>query len=125
MKLPVNVLSVVCLALFTGQGFAAGDATVGKMLYETRCAACHSMDYNGVGPAHRGVFGRKAGSRTDYNYSPALKASAIVWDEITLGRWLSGPEQLVPGQKMGFSVPDEKDRDDIIAYLKSESAKKP
>lgn len=118
-------LPAVCLVLLTPQSFAAGDSALGKALYDTRCVACHSMDYNGVGPAHRGVFGRKAGSAAKYNYSPAVKASSIVWNEQTLDHWLAAPEKLIPGQKMGFSVADEKDRADLIAYLKEESSKQP
>ena len=123
MKLDAFLIGAACLML-ASRSFA-GDAIAGKALYDTRCAACHSMDYNGVGPAHRGVFGRKAGSRADYAYSPAVRHSSIVWDEKTLDLWLAGPEQLIPGQKMGFSVADEKDRADLIAYLKEESARKP
>jgi len=100
---------------------AAGDAAHGEQLYLSRCGACHSMDDNRAGPAHRGVFGRKAGLAPGFDYSPALKASGIVWNEKTLGRWLTNPEKLVRGQKMGFSVPDAKDRADLIAYLKKAS----
>ena len=85
------------------------------------CVACHSIDYNGVGPAHKGLFGRKAGTRPDYVYSPAVKASSIVWSDKTLDKWLANPEKLIPGQKMGFMVPAAKDRADLIAYLKKEA----
>ena len=85
------------------------------------CVACHSIDYNGVGPAHKGLFGRKAGTRPDYVYSPAAKASSIVWSDKTLDKWLANPEKLIPGQKMGFMVPAAKDRADLIAYLKKEA----
>ncbi|WP_405029609.1 c-type cytochrome [Methylibium sp.] len=40
---------------------AAADAERGRSLYQSRCTACHSIEYNGVGPAHRGMFGRRAG----------------------------------------------------------------
>jgi cytochrome c len=83
------------------------------------CAACHSVDYNGVGPAHKGVFGRKAGSAKGYAYSPALQSSAVVWNAATLDRWLTDPEKFIPGQKMGFSVKSAKDRADLIAFLQS------
>ena len=66
---------------------AAGDAANGKALYESRCIACHSIDASRVGPAHRGVVGRKAGSVRDYDYSPAVKASRVVWNTQTLDRW--------------------------------------
>lgn len=107
-----------------GQAFAAGDAAVGEKLYQAKCASCHNFDENEVGPKHHGVFNSKAGSVADYKYSKALKASAVVWDEENLNKWLAGPEKLIPGQQMGISVPSEKDRLDIIAYLKKESAKK-
>jgi cytochrome c len=102
---------------------AAGDAARGEQLYVSRCGACHSLDENRAGPAHRGVFGRKAGMARGFDYSPALKASGIVWNDKTLDRWLANPEKLVRGQKMGFTVPDKKDRADLIAYLKKASGK--
>ena len=99
--------------------WAAADAARGKQLYETRCIACHSIDANRVGPAHKGVFGRKAGGVKDYDYSPAVKASRIVWNARTLDRWLADPGKLIPGTKMGYSVPEAKDRADLIEYLKT------
>jgi cytochrome c len=110
-------LAPVCAA------FAAGDAARGKTLYESRCIACHSIDANRIGPAHKGVYGRKAGSVADYDYSPAVKASAVVWSDATLDRWLANPESVIPGQKMGYSVGEAADRADLIAYLKSQSGK--
>ncbi|MGH8688434.1 MAG: c-type cytochrome [Burkholderiales bacterium] len=101
----------------------AGDAVRGKRLYESRCIACHSVEENRVGPAHKGVFGRRAGMAKGYDYSPAVKASRIVWNEKTLDRWLANPEKLIPGQKMGYSVPEAKDRADLIEYLKKVSGK--
>ena len=105
----------------SGSATAAADAARGQTLYKTMCVACHSIDYNGVGPAHKGLIGKKAGSRADYTYSPAVKASGIVWADKTLDKWLANPEKLIPGQKMGFMVPAAKDRADLIAYLKKEA----
>jgi len=96
---------------------AEGDPAAGELLYATRCAACHSLEYNGVGPAHKGLIGRRAGTAQGYTYSNALKNSSVVWDEATLSRWLAGPENFIPGQKMFVSVPDAKERADIVAYL--------
>jgi cytochrome c len=93
-----------------------GDPTRGKTSYQA-CMGCHSLDDNDVGPMHRGVVGRKAGTVADYAYSAALKNSGIVWDAANLDRWLSGPQALVPGAKMFFSIPDPQTRADIIAYL--------
>jgi cytochrome c len=106
---------LLACAVLTAQ---AADPVRGRQLYESRCGACHSIDDNRAGPAHKGVFGRKAGLAKGFDYSPALKASKIVWNEKTLDRWLANPEKLIPGQKMGFSVPEAKDRADLIEYLK-------
>lgn len=102
----------------------AADAANGKALYQTRCAACHALDFNGLGPLHRGMFGRAAGAVKDFNYSPALKASGLVWNEAALERWLADPEKTVPGQRMGVNVPEAKDRADIISFMKQIPAKK-
>lgn len=101
------------------------DPVRGKELYESRCVACHSVDTNRTGPAHRGVFGRRAGTAPGYQYSTALKESDVVWTRENLDRWLTNPESVIPGQKMGYSVPDAQDRRDLIAYLKSISESPP
>jgi cytochrome c len=102
---------------------AAGDATRGEQLYESRCMACHSLDANRVGPMHRGVYGRKAGSVPDFAYSVALSSSPIVWLDTTLNRWLTDPEALIPGQRMNIRVLSADDRADLIAFLRRESGK--
>lgn len=108
-----------CIA--TSNAFA-GDVVHGQQLYETRCMACHALDYNREAPAHRGVFGRQAGAVPNFQYSAAVKNSGVVWNEKTLDQWLRNPEEFIPGQEMGFSVPDAAERADIIAYLRTLSA---
>ena len=98
--------------------WAGGDAERGEMLYQG-CQDCHSLDKNDLGPKHRGVFGRKAGSVSDYNYSEALKNSNIVWDEANLDKWLAGPQDFLPGAKMFYHLDEAKDRADVIEFLKT------
>lgn len=93
-----------------------GDAAAGMRLYQS-CMGCHSLDENEVGPRHRGVVGRRAGSVPGYAYSPALRSSGIIWTPQNLDRWLTGPQKMVPGAKMFFAVAKPRDRADIIAYL--------
>lgn len=95
----------------------------GAALYQSKCGGCHSIATNRIGPAHKGVFGRKAGMAPGYKYSPALKASGIVWNDQTLDKWLQGPPKVVKGTKMFFTVNDAAQRAAIIAYLKSPAAK--
>ena len=119
MKLAIVVLAAAIAAspAAAAPAWAAGDAARGEQLYEA-CQDCHSLDKNDVGPRHRGVYGRKAGSLPDYAYSDALKSSSIVWNEETLDKWLTDPQAFVPGVRMFFHLADPQDRADVIAYLK-------
>jgi cytochrome c len=115
--------TAIALGESIGAAHAAGDPVRGQQLYESRCIACHSIDASRVGPAHKGVVGRKAGSVAGYDYSPAVKKSSVVWTAQALDRWLTDPEKLIPGQKMGYSVGDAKDRADLIAWLAQNSGR--
>jgi cytochrome c len=108
--------AVIALALHAAS-WADGDATAGQLLYEQKCAGCHAVDANRVGPAHRGVFGRNAGRVSDFAYSSALKNSEVIWNEQTLQAWLADPEKLIAGQAMYFKVTSVQSRQDVIAYL--------
>ena len=126
---PNRAASAMVLAAVLAVGhpmpsFASGDAAHGAAIYH-QCMICHSLDKNGIGPRHRDVFGRKAGSVSDYDYSAALKASNIVWNEATLDQWLTSPQALVPGTKMMFSVGDAQDRADVIAFLREKAGSHP
>ena len=116
--------AVVLAIGHSAPSFAAGDAAHGAKIYHD-CMLCHSLDKNGIGPSHRDVFGRQAGSVPNYAYSAALKGSNIVWNETTLDQWLTNPQALVPGTKMMFSVADAQDRADVIAFLKDKAASDP
>ncbi|WP_417819078.1 c-type cytochrome [Tritonibacter scottomollicae] len=100
---------------------ATGAALTGKELYIRRCGACHSVDQNRVGPRHRGVYGRKAGTVPDFRYSSALKKLNLTWNEKNLDRWLANPTAVAPGTAMGFQLRDPSERKRIIGYLKSVS----
>ncbi|MES2414719.1 MAG: c-type cytochrome [Pseudomonadota bacterium] len=96
---------------------AAGDVQRGAALYQSRCTACHAVDSNKIGPAHKGVMGRRIGSLPGYKYSDELAQSRLRWTPQTLNAWLQDPEDLVPGQRMGFQVESAQERADLIAFL--------
>jgi cytochrome c len=104
-----------------------GNAVNGAVIFK-KCASCHSVDptgKNGLGPNLRGIAGRKAAMVAGFNYSPAMKASGLVWNDQSLARFLAAPRQAVPGTKMIFiGLPKPQDQADVIAYLKQNSAKK-
>ena len=123
MRITILVAALFCSVVVSSFVHAAGDAIRGEQLYESRCIACHSLDENRVGPKHRGVYGRKAGSVPDFAYSAALASSKIVWSGTTLNRWLTDPETLIPGQRMNFRVLSANDRTDLITFLRRASGK--
>jgi len=99
-----------------------GNAAKGKLVF-LQCQACHAVQPGGpalVGPDLAGVYGRAAASLPGYDYSAALKASHIVWNDQELSDWLKDPSALVPGTKMAFvGIASPALRADVIAYLKT------
>jgi cytochrome c len=121
-------ISVLSAALvWSASAYAAGDAAHGEQVFK-QCKVCHQVGPTakaGVGPVQNGVVGTKAGSRPGFNYSTAMKEAGekgLVWDEATLDKYLTDPKAMVPGTKMVFpGLKNEKDRQDVIAYLKTQS----
>lgn len=114
------------LLLATSASAAAGaappSATRGEAIY-ARCAACHALAQNRVGPRHCGLIGRTSGSVPNFEYSAAMKQAHIVWNPQTLDRFLASPLKMVPGTSMTYDgVPDVNERADLIAYLREAGA---
>lgn len=105
--------------------YATGNAVTGQALYQAKCGGCHSLDANRIGPAHRGVVGRRIATAPGYAYSPAIKKLAGVWTPPRLDMWLQGPQKVAPGSKMFLTVMDAGQRANIIAFLAANSAPKP
>lgn len=117
---------------------AAGDAENGAKIFR-KCQACHKIGdgaANGVGPALTGIVGRKAGSVEGYTYSTLNKSASdlgLVWTEEALIKYLPDPgaflkhfvtekgkpDLAVGATKMPFKLPDEAERTDLVAYLKT------
>jgi cytochrome c len=113
--------AAVCAVLgFASAATAAGDAANGKDIF-SRCSACHTVikgGPDGIGPDLFGIVGRKAASRPNFSYSPALKNSGIIWTPDKLDAWIASPAKLVPGNRMAFGgIADAKQRADLVAYL--------
>lgn len=88
-----------------------------------RCSACHQIGGTvgaAFGPQLTGIVGRPAAATRDFAYSPAMKASRIVWTEQNLAAFIRDPGKVVPGTKMRFwGMSDERQIADLIAYLRS------
>ena len=114
----LSVIVASATALFSSSAMA--DAAAGQKLFKKKCAMCHKLDKNAIGPKLKGILGRKAGS-TDYKKYKALKGADFVWDEDNLSDWIKDPKKFI-GKKtsMAGKIKKEKDRDAIIAYLKTQ-----
>ena len=89
-----------------------------------QCGLCHTPAKNGparVGPPLYGIVGRPFASVSEYTYSRAMRAeNGKTWDFATLDGYLASPRKYIPGTAMAFNgVKDEKDRADLILYLRS------
>lgn len=109
---------VAAFALSAAPAFAQDGAQV-----FVTCKTCHSGPKStALAPTLNGVVGRKAGSLTDFKYSPALQEKGkggLVWTEANLDKFLTKPSALVPGTRMVIAVPDAARRKAVIAYLKT------
>lgn len=107
--------------------YNTADIDNGKMKF-AMCRSCHTIVPGGAnltGPNLHGVFGRKAGALENYKYSDSVKNAGFVWDAEHLDKWLAEPRTFLPGTKMTFAgLKAEKDRIDLIAFLKVETGYK-
>lgn len=107
-----------------------GDVAKGKKVF-ARCKACHTVEEGGadrIGPNLHNLFGRTAGTKEGFKYSEAMiqhGKDGLVWNDETLHTYLEKPSAMIPGTMMSFpGLKKEKDRDNVIAYLKSETEPK-
>jgi cytochrome c len=118
--LPASAPALLLAAMLAPHpALAQADAKRGEMLFE-ECRACHLVErgVEGIGPSLHGVFGRKAGSRDDFRYSPAMKRIGVTWTAQTINGYLSDPQGMVPANRMPYAgMPQARDRADLIAYM--------
>jgi cytochrome c len=133
------VLTLAVVATFaTPQLVSAQNAADGEAVFK-KCRACHQVGptaKNGVGPQQNGVVGRAAGTIEGFAYSDINKAAGaagLVWTEEAIVEYLADPQaylvkfltskgkadQATGNTKMSFKLPNEQDRKDVVAYLKT------
>ena len=99
----------------------ADDLAAGERVF-AKCHICHTVAAGApstVGPNLHGLFGRRAGSLSNFDYSPAMKASGVTWNDDTLAKYLRDPAGFIPGNRMAFpGIKDEQDLSNLLAYLR-------
>ncbi|WP_245313082.1 c-type cytochrome [Bradyrhizobium macuxiense] len=116
-----RIVVVATIAFVSPLSAQSGDPSRGQQDFQA-CVPCRSLeaDRNMTGPSLANLWGRKAGSLPSFDrYSDALKASGIIWDDGSLGAWLTDPRRMVPDNEMPFQgIEDSRVRSDLLAFLK-------
>lgn len=133
---PSSILLSGTAAAFLTMGVVAhaedGDAAAGEKVFK-KCSSCHAVGEgakNKVGPMLNGIIGRNAGSVDGFKYGKDLvKAgeAGLVWSEDEMFEYLADPRKYLRAKldnkkaksKMAYKLKKEKDRRNVIAYLKS------
>ena len=128
-------IGAACLiALASATALAEGDPAKGKKVFG-KCKACHTLKAgakNKVGPNLFGVVGRKAGTAPKYKYSKSYVTageSGLTWNDEEIFEYLQDPTKYIrritgdkkAKTKMKFKLKKERDRRDVISYLKEAS----
>jgi cytochrome c len=70
-----------------------------------------------IGPSLAGIVGSKSGTVPGYDFSTGMKDANVTWDDADLDKFLANPAGFVHGTKMFVNLPNEADRQNVIAYL--------
>ncbi|TIO52666.1 MAG: c-type cytochrome [Mesorhizobium sp.] len=102
---------------------ASASAESGKEIFDGTCGACHLSSPSLKIPKRVnlwGVVGRPKASQGDVPYSSTLKEAGGTWTFEDLNSFIANPAFALPGTDMIFpGLRDEKQRADVIAYLRT------
>ena len=115
--------AAIALLATLATAYAQDSDNAGQIAYNNACRTCHSVrdGDNRLGPSLYDIIGKKAGTISGYDSSPAMRQSGIVWNEEKLDKFIADPEAVVHGNAMKpyGGIASEDERQKIIAYLKS------
>ncbi|MFC7333127.1 c-type cytochrome [Rhodocista pekingensis] len=140
MKKSFATLALSGLVALSASGALAqdGDPVKGEAVFK-KCMACHRIGpdaKNLVGPVLTGVVGRQAGVAPGFSYSAlnhAAGEAGLHWTAENIMAYLPDPNAFLRkfvtdagnpdaakgSTKMVFKLPNEQERKDVIAYLKT------
>jgi cytochrome c len=136
-------VAVLPSASFAAGEGAGGDPARGAQVFK-HCMTCHRIGPNAknlIGPVLTGVIGRQSGTAPGFAYSDLNKhagENGLVWSEDMIFQYLPNPNaflkkfltdkgkaDLATGStKMTYSLTNEQQRKDVIAYIKTFSPDK-
>jgi cytochrome c len=112
-------LLLINVLLVSSPALAAGDPTAGEKAFASHCAMCHATTpgEKKIGPSLAGIVGSKSGTVPGFDFSPAMKNANVTWDDANLDKFLANPTGFIHGTKMFVNLPNETDRQNVIAYV--------
>jgi cytochrome c2 len=132
----MRILIVLCLLAglfpvlgwsdgFDRESLVAADYKQGRLTFQQRCSACHTLaedSSNLIGPNLFGVFGAEAGSKESFAYSAGMKDSGLIWTPEAVGEFVAGPAAMVPGTSMMLPEPvPAADRTAMVSFMMLET----
>jgi len=78
---------------------------------------CDDTGENKIGPSLAGIVGSTSGTVLGFNFSAAMKDANVTWDDANLDKFFANPAGFIHGTKMFVNLPNEADRQNVIAYL--------
>lgn len=138
MKSLIAAFALTGVAMLSAGTAMAQDAAKGEAVFK-KCMACHRVGpdaKNLVGPILNGVVGRTAGKVEGYKYSDInhnAGEAGLTWTEDNIVKYLADPQAFLKGYltekgkadkavgatKMMFKLPNEQERKDVVAFLKT------
>ena len=129
---PIIAAGALAFSVSAASAMDPGDPIKGEKTFK-KCMNCHEIGEgasNGTGPALNEIIGRVAGSYEGYTFGKHLVeagAAGLVWSEDELFEYLKDPRKYLRAKlddskaksKMTFKLKKEKDRANVIAYLKT------
>jgi cytochrome c len=111
-----------------GTVLPAADVANGQSI-SVKCQQCHNISKggpNGIGPELYGVLGRPRATNPGFAYSSAMSADHSPWTYDAIFKFIKSPQAVIPGTKMTFAgLTSEKQRIDLIAYLRTQNDSPP
>ena len=119
----MKAVAALALGVLLVGGAAQAKPSAGEQAFQ-KCFACHSLegpDPNTEGPSLRHIVGRTVAAQAGFGYSAALRAYAAKqkrWTRAALDRWIASPQDVVPGNTMGFpGIKSAAERRALLGYL--------
>lgn len=87
------------------------------------CAFCHTFQKNDkhlAGPNLYAIFGQRAGTVPNFNYSKAMAEAGrngLVWTDENMDAFLADPDKFMPGTRMIISIGPVRDPDERKAVI--------